>query len=86
MTEFERFKAFIEDRFGFTHCDVGETHDGEPWVSFANKETYTFFNFSYEDGYIGCFSRRYSDHVEIDPPSPMRRLHDDFKGWLLEDK
>jgi len=80
VTDLEIFKAFIKDRFGFTHCDVGQTHDGKPWVSFADGETYTFFNFSYEDdSFTGCFSRRYSDHTEIETPAPMLGLRDDFQ-------
>lgn len=83
MTDFEAFKAFIKDRFGFTHCDVGYTAIGTPWVSFADGETYTFFYFNKEDdSFKECFSRRYSDHAEIETPAPMLGLRDDFKRRL----
>lgn len=83
MTEFEIFRTFIKDHFGFTHCDVGQTHDGKPWVSFADEETYTFFNFSKEDdSFDGCFSRRYSDHAEIETPLPMKKLRHAFQESL----
>lgn len=83
MTDFEIFKAYIEKQFGFTHCDVGESHDGAPWVSFANWENYTFFYFDADDGgFGGCTSRRYSDHAKIETPARMLRLRDDFKEVL----
>jgi len=85
MTDFEGLKAFIGKRFGFTHCDVGYTHDGKPWVSFGDEETYTFFNFSYEDeSFTACFSRRYSDHAEIETPASMVKLRDDFLERMEE--
>lgn len=78
MTDFELFKRMVEDRT--TDQDVGQTHDGNPWVTFSDGETYTFFTFSYEDNsFTGCFSRRYSDHAEIELPSPMHKLRDEFQ-------
>jgi len=83
MTDLEMFRAFITDRFGFSHCDAGVTHDGQPWFSFGGGETYTFFYFDKDgDSFDGCLSRRYSDHAEIESPEPMRKLRDDFEERL----
>ena len=87
MTELEMFRAFLKDRFGFTHCDGGVTAEGTPWVSFSDGETYTFFYFRKEgDAFDKCFSRRYLDHAEIESPPQMLRLRDDFKERLQERK
>ena len=88
MTELEIFRAFIKDRFEFMHCDESVTHDGRPWISFSDGETYTFFYFDREkkDSFEACFSRRYSDHAEIETPAPMLRLRDDFKERLREEE
>lgn len=83
MTELEMFRAFIKKRFGFTHCDESVTHDGQPWISFSDGETYTFFYFDKEeDSFKGCLSRRYSDHAEIESPPVMCELHDDFQEMI----
>lgn len=86
MTELSMFIAFIRDRFGFTHCDMGYTRDGTTGVSFADEKTYTFFYFNEEESFDRCLSRRYSDRAEIETPGPMLRLCDDFKERLQEKK
>lgn len=80
MTDFELFTKWVK---GLSDSDVGQTHDGEPWVTFRDEETYTFFCFDKDNrSFIGCFSRRYSDHAEIEPPPPMKELRRAFQESL----